>query len=87
LLYNNENFNKISSEVVMKRYGDNLPSPNISEDALSYEHGRNVRVMYGGCGIRFGTFPQPVGFPKKHKNLDILSLFGFRRQKSKKNIG
>lgn len=71
----------------MKRYGDNLPSSNISEDALSYEHGRNVRVMYGGCGVRFGTFAQPVDFPQKHKNLDILSLFRFRRQKSKKNIG
>lgn len=71
----------------MKRYGDNLPSSSISEDALNYEHGRNARVMYGGCGVRFGTFPQPVSFSKQHKNFDILSLFRFRRQKAKKNIG
>jgi len=71
----------------MKRYGDNLPSSNISEDALSSEHGRNVRVIYGGCGVRFGTLPQRVELPQKNKSLDILSLLGLRRQKSKKNIG
>jgi hypothetical protein len=85
LLYNNENVNKIPSEVAMKRYGDNLPCSDISEDALSYEHGRNVRVMYGGCGVRFGTFSRPVTLPKNRKTLDILSLFGFRRQKPEKN--
>jgi hypothetical protein len=71
----------------MKRYGDNLPASNISEDELSYEHGRNVRVMYGGCGVSFGAFSQRVDFPKKQKGLDILSLFRFGRKKSKKIIG
>jgi hypothetical protein len=87
LLYNNENVKRSSSEVAMKRYGDNLRSSNISEDALSYEHGRNVRVLYGGCGVRFGTFPQPVELPQKHKSLDILSLLGLKRNKPiEKNI-
>jgi hypothetical protein len=65
----------------MKRYGDNLPSSNISEDALSYEHGRNVRVLYGGCGVRFGTFTQRVELPQKHKSWDILSLLRLKRNK------
>jgi len=65
----------------MKRYGDNLPSSNISEDALSYEHGRNVRVLYGGCGVRFGTFTQRAELHQKHKSWDILSLLRLKRNK------
>jgi hypothetical protein len=70
----------------MKRYGDNLSSSSVSEDALSQEHGRNVRVMYGGCGVRFGTFPQRVE-PQKHKNFDILSLLGLKQNKIKEKSG
>ena len=68
----------------MKRYGDNLPSSCISEEEIANEHGRNVRVMYGGCGVRFGTFSKPVEYPRKRKPLDLLSFLGFKRNKTKK---
>lgn len=71
----------------MKRYGDNLPSGNAFEDELNSEHGRNAVVMYGGCGVRFGTFSKPVEHPQKHKVLDLLSLLGFGRSRSKDNNG
>ena len=67
----------------MKRYGDNLPPCSISEDALCHEHGRNTLVMYGGCGVRFGTFSRPVEYPEKRKRLSLLSLFGLRKDKKK----
>jgi hypothetical protein len=67
----------------MKRYGDNLPSSNTSEDTLYHDHGRNVRVIYGGCGVRFGTFPQRVELPERRPGLDILSLLGFKQNKYK----
>jgi hypothetical protein len=44
-------------------------------------------VMYGGCGVRFGTFSKPVEHPQKHKVLDLLSLLGFGRSRSKDNNG
>ncbi len=69
----------------MKRYGDNLPSSNNSEDELENQYGRNITVMYGGCGVRFGTFSKPVEYPKKRKTLDILSLLGFRQNKIKQS--
>ena len=71
----------------MKRYGDNLPSFGISEEEVEIQHGRNVTVMYGGCGVRFGTFSKPIEYPKKRKSLDVFALFGFRRNKPKQNRG
>jgi hypothetical protein len=68
----------------MKRYGDNLPSSSISEAEPVREHGRNVQVMYGGCGVRFGTFSKPVEYAPKRKPLDLLSFFGLKRNKTKK---
>lgn len=69
----------------MKRYGDNLPSANKLEDETDMQHHGSVQVMYGGCGVRFGTFTQPVKPVQKRKMLNILSLLGFRRKKSKEN--
>ncbi len=66
----------------MKRYGDNLPFSGVCEDELSYQHGRNVSVMYGGCGVSFGSFPRPVEDPKKRKTIRVLSLLGFKRNKT-----
>lgn len=67
----------------MKRYGDNLPVSNISEDEVSGQHGRHVAVMYGGCGVSFGSFPKPIEYPKKRKSFHLFSLLGFRRNKDK----
>lgn len=66
----------------MKRYGDHLPFPGVCEDELSYQHGRNVSVMYGSCGVSFGSFPKPIGYPKKRKTFTILSLLRFKRNKN-----
>lgn len=68
----------------MKRYGDNLPASSISETEIAHEHGRNVRVMYGGCGVRFGTFSKPVEYAPKRKRLDLLSLLGLKRNDTQK---
>lgn len=68
----------------MKRYGDNLPSSNNLEDELEDQSGRNVQVMYGGCGVRFGTFSKPVDHTPKRKKPSLLSLLGFKRNKMKK---
>jgi hypothetical protein len=71
----------------MKRYGDNLPSSDISEEEVELQHGRHVMAMYGGCGVMFGTFSKPIEYPKKHKTLDFLSLLRFKRNKLKQNRG
>ena len=76
----------ISEEAAMKRYGDNLPCSSISEDELYSTHGRNVMVMYGGCGVRFGTFTKPVEHPRKRKTFDLLSLLGLKQNKLKQKM-
>ena len=70
----------------MKRYGDNLPSSKIFDDELNHEHGRDVRVIFGGCGVRFSTFSQPPRFAPKRKKFDLWSVLGFRKEKSKEEI-
>ena len=67
----------------MKRYGDNVTSSSISEDEVGNKHDGYVRVMYGGCGVRFGAFQRPITPPQKRKTLDLLSLLGFRENKEK----
>ncbi len=62
----------------MKRYGDNLPSSETSEDL---DAPQSVQVIYGGCGVRFGTFTQKPISSKKRKSLDILALLGFKLRK------
>ncbi len=66
----------------MKRYGDNLPFSGICEDELSYQHGRNVSVMYGGCGVNYGSFSKPMEYSRKRKSFSILSLFRSKRNKA-----
>ena len=63
----------------MKRYGDNLPA---SEKTEELDEPQSVQVMYGGCGVRFGTFTQKPIPSKKYKSLDILALLGFKRRKN-----
>lgn len=69
----------------MKRYGDNLPPSNKPEDELENQPDRNAQVMYGGCGVRFGTFSKPVEHAPKRKTLDLLSLFGLKRKKANRS--
>ena len=65
----------------MKRYGDNLPSNCQGE--LVNGHDKMVQVIYGGCGVRYGTFTRPAEIPKKRKTLNLFSLFKFERDKNK----
>jgi hypothetical protein len=67
----------------MKRYGDNLPS---SEKIEELDTPQSVQVMYGGCGVRFGTFTQKAIPSKKHKTFDILALLGFKRRKKTPSV-
>jgi hypothetical protein len=71
----------------MKRYGDNLPSPNIFEEELNNERGRSALVMYGGCGVRFGTFSKPTEHPQKHKPFDLLLFLGLKKITPKEDKG
>jgi hypothetical protein len=66
----------------MKRYGDNLPASSLAEEEFRYRG--SERVMYGGCGVRFGTFVRQIPPPKKKKAFDFLSLLGWGRRKVKR---
>jgi hypothetical protein len=65
----------------MKRYGDSLSSNCQGE--LVNEHDKMVQVIYGGCGVRYGTFTRPAEIPKKRKTVNIFSLLKFGRKKPK----
>lgn len=67
----------------MKRYGDNLPS---SEKPEELDAPQSIQVLYGGCGIRFGTFTQKPIPSKKRKTLNILTLLGFKRSKKTPSV-
>ena len=67
----------------MKRYGDNLPS---SEKPDELDEPQSVQVMYGGCGVRFGTFTQKTIPSQKRKTLDILALLGLKRRKNTPSV-
>ncbi len=72
----------------MKRYGDNLPSSSTSEAESSNEQSGETLVMYGGCGVSFGTFTRPAERPNKERKISsLLSLLGFKRNKTKKASG
>lgn len=72
----------------MKRYGDNLPSPSTSEAETNDEQSMGTMVMYGGCGVNFGTFARPAERSNKERKLSsLLALLGFKRNKTKKAGG
>jgi hypothetical protein len=72
---------KRPKEEIMKRYGDNLPASSHAEQEFQY--GGPERVMYGGCGIRFGTFVRYIPPPKRKKAFDFFSLLRWGRTKVK----
>ncbi len=72
----------------MKRYGDNLPSSSTSEAESNNEQNVESMVMYGGCGVSFGTFTRPAEHLHKERKLSsLLALLGFKRNKTKKISG
>lgn len=68
----------------MKRYGNNLPASIHIEDEVDTP--QSVQVMYGGCGVRFGTFTKTLTPPKKRKTFDLLALLGFKHRKNTPSV-
>jgi hypothetical protein len=68
----------------MKRYGDNVTSEGVFETRPENEQGQNSRLLFGGCGATYGSFPAPaelpktVEAPKKHRFAVVLRFVGFR---------
>ncbi len=72
----------------MKRYGDNLSSSSTSEAESNHEQSVETMVMYGGCGVNFGTFARPAERSNKARKLpSLFALLGFKRTKTKKTSG
>jgi hypothetical protein len=67
----------------MNRYGEKLSPVDTSDPELDDEHDRYERVMYGGCGVRFGTFQRRVEIPRSRPRFDLLSFLGLRRNQTK----
>ena len=68
----------------MKRYGNNLPD-SIDIEA-EVDKPQSVKVMYGGCGVRFGTFAKTLPPPKKRKTFDLLAWLGFKHRKNTPSV-
>ena len=68
----------------MNQYGEKLSPVATSDPESDNEHERYERVMYGGCGVRFGTFRRRAEIPKARDRFDWLSFLGL---KTKTNPG
>jgi hypothetical protein len=72
---------------IMKRYGDNVTCQDVFEAGSGNGQGENARLLFGGCGATYGSFPAPVKLPKtvetpkKYWFADLLPFLGFRRKK------
>jgi hypothetical protein len=63
----------------MRRYGDNV---TIEDFAEVDERPQNTRVMFGGCGVNYGSFSRPVKPQKKNFWQELLSLIGFKQKEA-----
>jgi len=68
----------------MNRYGDKLSPVATSDPESDNEHERYERVMYGGCGVRFGTFQRRADIPKARAHFDWLTFLGLRQKQTEK---
>jgi hypothetical protein len=68
----------------MNRYGERLSPLAASDPESDNEHDRYERVMYGGCGVRFGTFERRAEILKNRPAFDLLSFLGLRRKHTNK---
>jgi hypothetical protein len=66
----------------MNRYGEKLSPVATSDSESENEHDRYERVMYGGCGVRFGTFQRRAETPKARARFDWLTFLGLRRKQT-----
>jgi hypothetical protein len=68
----------------MNRYGEKLSPANVSDPETDNDHDRYERVMYGGCGVRFGTFQRRAEIKPSRPPFDLLSFLGLRRKPTDK---
>jgi hypothetical protein len=72
---------------MVKRYGDNVTCGDIFETGSGNGQGETSRLLFGGCGATYGSFPAPVKLPKtiespkKHLLTGRLPSLGFGRKK------
>jgi len=67
----------------MNRYGEKLSPVETYDPESDNKHDRYERVVYGGCGVRFGTFQRRVEIPRSCHRFDLLSFLGLRRKQTK----
>jgi hypothetical protein len=67
----------------MNRYGERLSPVDTSDPEAGNEHDRYERVMYGGCGVRFGSFQRRAEIQKSRPSFDLFSFLGLRRKHPK----
>jgi hypothetical protein len=67
----------------MNRYGGRLSSIETSDTEYGNEHDRYEQVMYGGCGVRFGSFTRRAEIQKSRPAFDLFSFLGLRRKQPK----
>lgn len=71
----------------MNRYGERLSPVDTSDKENGNEYDRYERVMYGGCGVRVGSFQRRAEIKKNHPPFDFLSFLGFKRKATDKENG
>ena len=64
----------------MNRYGEKLSPVDASDPESGNAHDRYERVMYGGCGVRFGSFQRRAEIPKSRPRFDLAAFLGLRRK-------
>jgi hypothetical protein len=64
----------------MNRYGEKLSPVATSDPDADNEHDRYEKVMFGGCGVRFGTFQRRAEIRRPKPRFDLLSFLGLKRK-------
>jgi len=64
----------------MNRYGEKMSPVESSDKENGNEYDRYERVMYGGCGVRFGSFQRRTEIKKDRPPFDLLAFLGLRRK-------
>jgi hypothetical protein len=65
----------------MNRYGEKLSPVETSDPESGNEHDRYERVMYGGCGVRFGSFQRRAEIKSSRPAFDLFSFLGLKRKR------
>jgi hypothetical protein len=66
----------------MKKYGDRIFSNTISDEENQEAGAGYDKVLFGGCGVRFGSFRRPTQAQKKNPRFDFLSFLRLKRKRN-----